>query len=520
MTKSQRVPVLEMRGITKRFPGVLANDGVDFTLHKGEIHALLGENGAGKSTLMKILYGLYQADSGTIRVNGQEVQIREPNDALRLGIGMVHQHFMLIQQFTVAENLVLGAEPRRRGIFLDMDTAVAKVTEVSEQYGLAIDPTARITDISVGMQQRVEILKALLRGADILVLDEPTAVLTPQEVSELFVIMRNLTARGKSIIFITHKLKEVMGISEHVTVIRRGRVVGALETAKTSVDELATLMVGRDVELVVEKGPPKPGADVLTIENLQVLDARKLPSVRGVSLSVKSGEILGIAGVDGNGQTELVEAITGMRRATAGKVTLAGRDVTNSEPRKLFESGVVHIPADRHRHGLVLDFTVAENMVLQTYCRPPFSKNSRLNWETIKREARRLIEQFDIRTPGEDVNASSLSGGNQQKVIVARELSRRPELVVAAQPTRGLDVGAIEFVHRKLVEARDAGKAVLLVSLELDEILALSDRIAVMYEGEIVGVLEREQATEELLGLMMAGASRGPARRAQEVVGK
>ena len=520
MTKSQRVPVLEMRGITKRFPGVLANDGVDFTLHKGEIHALLGENGAGKSTLMKILYGLYQADSGTIRVNGQEVQIREPNDALRLGIGMVHQHFMLIQQFTVAENLVLGAEPRRRGIFLDMDTAVAKVKEVSEQYGLAIDPTARITDISVGMQQRVEILKALLRGADILVLDEPTAVLTPQEVSELFVIMRNLTARGKSIIFITHKLKEVMGISEHVTVIRRGRVVGALETAKTSVDELATLMVGRDVELVVEKGPPKPGADVLTIENLQVLDARKLPSVRGVSLSVKSGEILGIAGVDGNGQTELVEAITGMRRATAGKVTLAGKDVTNSEPRRLFESGVVHIPADRHRHGLVLDFTVAENMVLQTYYRPPFSSKSRLNWETIKREARRLIDQFDIRTPGEDVNASSLSGGNQQKVIVARELSRQPELVVAAQPTRGLDVGAIEFVHRKLVEARDAGKAVLLVSLELDEILALSDRIAVMYEGEIVGVLEREQATEELLGLMMAGASRGPGRRAQEVVGK
>jgi len=509
-----------MRGITKRFPGVLANDGVDFTLEKGGIHALLGENGAGKSTLMKILYGLYQADSGTISVNGQEVQIREPNDALRLGIGMVHQHFMLIQQFTVAENLVLGAEPRRRGIFLDMDTAVAKVKEVSEQYGLAIDPTARIADISVGMQQRVEILKALLRGADILVLDEPTAVLTPQEVSELFVIMRNLASRGKSIIFITHKLKEVMGISEHVTVIRRGRVVGALETAKTSVDELATLMVGRDVELVVEKGPARPGGDVLTIEDLQVPDARRLPAVRGVSLSVRSGEILGIAGVDGNGQTELVEAITGMRRATAGKVTLAGKDVTNSEPRKLFELGVVHIPADRHRHGLVLDFTVAENMVLQTYYRPPFSNRSRLNWEAIRREARRLIEQFDIRTPGEDVNASSLSGGNQQKVIVARELSRQPELVVAAQPTRGLDVGAIEFVHRKLVEARDAGKAVLLVSLELDEILALSDRIAVMYEGEIVGVLKREEATEELLGLMMAGASRGPGRKAQEVVGK
>lgn len=520
MTESQRVPVLEMKGITKRFPGVLANDEVDFTLENGEIHALLGENGAGKSTLMKILYGLYQADSGTICVNGQEAQIREPNDALRLGIGMVHQHFMLVQRFTVAESLVLGAEPRRRGIFLDMDTAVAKVKEVSEQYGLAIDPTARIMDISVGMQQRVEILKALLRGADILVLDEPTAVLTPQEVSELFVIMRNLKARGKSIIFITHKLKEVMAISEHVTVIRRGKVVGALDTVATSVDELATLMVGRDVELVVEKGPADPGDDVLAVEDLQVLDARRLPAVRGVSLSVRSGEIVGIAGVDGNGQSELVEAITGMRRSIAGKVTLAGRDVTNREPRKLFELGVVHIPADRQRHGLVLDFTVAENMVLQTYYRPPFSTKSRLNWEAIRREARRLIEQFDIRTPGEDVSASSLSGGNQQKVIVARELSRHPELVVAAQPTRGLDVGAIEFVHQKLVEARDAGKAVLLVSLELDEILALSDRIAVMYEGEIVGVLDREEATEELLGLMMAGASRGPGPKAQEVVGK
>ncbi len=420
----------------------------------------------------------------------------------------------------MAESLVLGAEPRRRGIFLDMDTAVAKVKEVSEQYGLAIDPTARIMDISVGMQQRVEILKALLRGADILVLDEPTAVLTPQEVSELFVIMRNLKARGKSIIFITHKLKEVMAISEHVTVIRRGKVVGALDTVATSVDELATLMVGRDVELVVEKGPADPGDDVLAVEDLQVLDARRLPAVRGVSLSVRSGEIVGIAGVDGNGQSELVEAITGMRRSIAGKVTLAGRDVTNREPRKLFELGVVHIPADRQRHGLVLDFTVAENMVLQTYYRPPFSTKSRLNWEAIRREARRLIEQFDIRTPGEDVSASSLSGGNQQKVIVARELSRHPELVVAAQPTRGLDVGAIEFVHQKLVEARDAGKAVLLVSLELDEILALSDRIAVMYEGEIVGVLDREEATEELLGLMMAGASRGPGPKAQEVVGK
>ncbi|MBP7165753.1 MAG: ABC transporter ATP-binding protein [Firmicutes bacterium] len=520
MTQSQRVPVLAMKGITKQFPGVLANDRVDFTLEQGEIHALLGENGAGKSTLMKILYGLYAADSGTITVRGQQVQIREPNDALRLGIGMVHQHFMLIQQFTVAENLVLGSEPRKRGIFLDMNTAVAKVKEVSEQYGLAIDPNARITDISVGMQQRVEILKALLRGADILILDEPTAVLTPQEVSELFAIMRNLQARGKSIVFITHKLKEVMAISERVTVVRRGRVVGSLDTSSTSVDELARLMVGRDVELVVEKGPAHPREEILAIDNLNVLDARRLPAVRGVSLSVRGGEILGIAGVDGNGQTELVEAITGMRRSASGHVTLAGKDVTNSEPRKLFESGVVHIPADRQRHGLVLEFSVAENMVLQTYYRPPFSVKGRLNWEIIKSEARRLVEEFDIRTPGEDVPAGSLSGGNQQKVIVARELSRQPELVIAAQPTRGLDVGAIEFVHSRLVEARDAGKAVLVVSLELDEILALADRIAVMYEGEIVGVLNRDEATEELLGLMMAGATRRSDHAAAEVASK
>lgn len=509
------VPVLAMKGITKQFPGVLANDNVDFTLMHGEIHALLGENGAGKSTLMKILYGLYRADSGVIEVGGKPVDIREPNDALALGVGMVHQHFMLIPEFTVAENLVLGAEPRKGGIFIDMKTAIGKVREVSENYGLAIDPTARIMDISVGMQQRVEILKALLRGADILVLDEPTAVLTPQEVSELFTIMRNLRKRGKSIIFISHKLKEVAEISDNVTVIRRGRVVGSVKTSETNVDELATLMVGRDVELVVEKGPSRPGADVLVIQDVHALDSRRLPAVRGASLKVRAGEILGIAGVDGNGQSELVEVITGMRKATSGNVLLKGTDVTNWEPRRISGLGVVHVPADRHRYGLVLDFTIAENMVLQTYFKPPFSRRSKLNWDAIRQESRKLIDEYDVRTPSEEVRASSLSGGNQQKVIIARELSRDPELIVAAQPTRGLDVGAIEFVHRRLVDARDRGKAVLLVSLELDEILALSDRIAVMYEGEIVGVLDRKEATEERLGLMMAGAA-GKGKHAQK----
>ncbi|MEA4884619.1 MAG: ABC transporter ATP-binding protein [Clostridia bacterium] len=497
-----------MRGITKAFPGILANDAVDFTLKEGEIHTLLGENGAGKTTLMKILYGLYRAEAGTITVRGKEAQISEPNDALKLGIGMVHQHFMLIPQFTVAENLVLGDEPTHNLVFMDMKAAVARVREISEQYGLAIDPNAKVMNISVGMQQRVEILKALLRGADILILDEPTAVLTPQEVSELFTIMRNLRATGKSIIFISHKLKEVMAVSDRVTVISRGKVVGSVATSSTDTHQLARMMVGRDVELVVEKGPSNPGADVLVVDGLRVLDNRRLLAVRGVSFSVRGGEILGIAGVDGNGQSELIEAITGMRRAAAGTVVIGGKDVTNHSPRHVFEAGIVHIPADRHRHGLVLDFTVAENMILQQYYKPPFSRGGQLAWDTIHSEARRLIQEYDVRTPNEDVLAGSLSGGNQQKVIVARELSRKPNLIVAAQPTRGLDVGAIEFVHHRLVEARDAGKAVLLVSLELDEIMALADRIAVIYEGEIVGMLDRSEATEEQLGLMMAGAAR------------
>ncbi|MDI9440954.1 MAG: ABC transporter ATP-binding protein [Firmicutes bacterium] len=499
--------VLEMRGITKRFPGVVANADVDFTLKKGEIHTLLGENGAGKSTLMKILYGLYQADEGEIYVHGEKREINEPNDALSLGIGMVHQHFMLIPQFSVVENLVLGTEPKRGGVFLDMAAAVRQVEDVSREYGLAIDPHAKVMNISVGMQQRVEILKALLRGAEILVLDEPTAVLTPQEVGELFTIMRNLTEMGKSIIFISHKLKEVMEISDRVTVIRRGRIIGSVTTAETNVNDLARMMVGRDVELVVSKEPAKPGPEMFRITDLHVQDDRHLPALSGVSLSVRAGEILGIAGVDGNGQNELAEAITGMRKATSGQIVLNGKDITNLSSRRVFESKVVHIPADRHRHGLVLEFSIAENMVLRTYYAPPFSNKTVLDWEVIKQEARELIEEYDVRTPNEDVLASSLSGGNQQKVIVARELAQEPELIVAAQPTRGLDVGAIEFVHTRLIEARDAQKAVLLFSLELDEILALADRIAVMYEGRIVGIVDREEATEEKLGLMMAGVS-------------
>ena len=508
MVAPRSTPFLEMQSITKRFPGVVANDDVNFTLQRGEIHTLLGENGAGKSTLMKILYGLYQADSGYILINGEEQDIKGPNDALKLGIGMVHQHFMLIPEFTVVENLILGTEPKRGGFFMDMSDAIKKVETVSEEYGLLVDPTAKVLDVSVGMQQRVEILKALMRGAEILILDEPTAVLTPQEVADLFEIMRNLKAMGKSIVFISHKLKEVTSISDRVTVIRRGKIVGSLATKETDVNELARMMVGRDVELVIQKEDAKPGEEMLSIERLKVRDGRGLHAISDVSLSVRTGEIVGIAGVDGNGQGELVEAITGMRKIESGKIILKGKEITNLSSRTIFELNVVHVPSDRHRHGLVLDFTVAENMVLRTYYAPPFSSKTVLDWKAIKEESLKLIEEYDVRTPSEDILARSLSGGNQQKVIIARELSQEPDLIVASQPTRGLDVGAIEFVHRRLVDARDAGKAVLLFSLELDEILALSDRIAVIYEGEIVGIIKRQEATEEMLGLMMAGVQR------------
>ncbi|NPV79391.1 MAG: ABC transporter ATP-binding protein [Firmicutes bacterium] len=497
-----------MRGITKQFPGVLANDHIDFSLRQGEIHALLGENGAGKTTLMKILYGLYLADSGEIYVKGVKQEINDPACAIRLGIGMVHQHFMLIPPFTVAENIILGMEPSKARIHLDIREAARQVTELSAKYGLKVDPFARVEDISVGMQQRTEILKALYRGAEVLILDEPTAVLTPQEVDELMETMRSLARQGKSIIFITHKLTEVMAIADRVTIVRRGKVVGTLEKHKTNVNELATLMVGRDVSLGVQKKEQEPGRVLLDVHNLTALNNRRLPALKRVSFSLRAGEILGIAGVEGNGQTELVEVITGLRQATSGHIFLDGKEVTNLPPSKIIASGMAHIPEDRVRRGLIADFTVAENMILESHNKSPFARGLRILWENVRSATLERIREFDIRTPSEDVPVRSLSGGNLQKVILARELSRDPLVIIAVQPTRGLDVGAIEFVHSRLLAAREAGKAVLLVSLELEEILALSDRIAVMYEGEIVGEMPAKQATEQTLGLLMAGAMR------------
>ncbi len=499
--------VLRMTGITKQFPGVLANNNVDFELRKGEIHALLGENGAGKTTLMKILYGLYQADDGQIELFGEKATVFSPNDAIGLGIGMVHQHFMLIPQFTVAENIVLGHEPKKF-IHLDVASAAKKVQEFSEHYGLKVDPMAKVENISVGMQQRVEILKALYHGADILILDEPTAVLTPQEITDLTQTMRELVARGKSIVFITHKLKEVISIADRVTVIRRGLVIGTRNTSETDSNELAKMMVGRDVELTVQKTPATPGKVVLDIQDLHAFNNRKLPALRGISLQVRAGEILGIAGVEGNGQTELAEVLTGLRKITGGRILLNGAEIGGLSPRKIIEKNVSYVPEDRQRRGLVLDFSLAENIVFKNFYRPPFAKGVKILWDKVQDYALKLIDEFDIRTPNEKVPVASLSGGNQQKVILARELSSDPDLLVIAQPTRGLDVGAIEFVHNRVVEARDQGKAVLLISLELDEIMALSDRIAVVYEGEIVGEMPASDATEEQLGLLMAGAIR------------
>lgn len=505
--------VIEMRGITKIFPGVVANEDINFALKKGEIHALLGENGAGKTTLMKILYGLYSPTSGSIHVNEQKVEITSPNKAIALGIGMVHQHFMLVQPFTVAENIVLGSEPSKVAGILNMDEAIKKVEEISNKYGLIVDPRAKIQDISVGMQQRVEILKALYRGADILILDEPTAVLTPQEVKELIAIMDKLTAQGKSIIFITHKLKEVKAISDRVTVIRRGKVIGTVNTDNVDTRELARMMVGRDVILEVEKEPAKPGDVVLKVENLQAQNDRGLPALRGTTFEVRGGEILGIAGVDGNGQAELTEVLTGLRPLLKGTIQLKGEEISRKSTKKRIKAGISHIPEDRHKRGLVLDYSLSENMILGHHNEKPFADNGMLNRRKIGEKARELIKEFDVRTPHEEVLAKNLSGGNQQKVIIAREISRNPELLIAAQPTRGVDVGAIEFIHKRIVEERDAGKAVLLVSLELDEILSLSDRIAVIYEGQIVGIVDAKDATEEELGLMMAGATRPEAQK-------
>lgn len=498
-----------MLNIRKEFGTFVANDNITLQLRKGEIHALLGENGAGKSTLMNVLFGLYQPEGGEIRVHGKKVDIENPNIANELGIGMVHQHFMLVEKFTVTENIILGLEPKS-GITIDRATARKKVMEISEQYGLRIDPDAKIEDISVGMQQRVEILKTLYRGADILIFDEPTAVLTPQEIQELIQIMKRLIAEGKSIILITHKLKEIMQVADRCTVIRRGRYIGTVEVDETvNEDSLAEMMVGREVNFDAEYSKADPQQVVLDVQNLVVKDGRGLKVVEGLDLQIRAGEVLGIAGIDGNGQTELIEAISGLKKPESGKVLLNGKDVTGHTPRKMTEAGIGHIPQDRHKHGLVLDYSIRDNMVLQTYYKEPFSKRGLMNYKAVAEKAKALIEKFDVRTPSIDVPARALSGGNQQKAIIAREVDRSPDLLIAAQPTRGLDVGAIEFIHEQLIKEREKGRAVLLISFELDEILHVSDRIAVLYEGKIVGIRDPKETTEQELGFLMAGGKRG-----------
>jgi ABC-type uncharacterized transport system ATPase subunit len=501
--------VVEMLNIRKEFPGVVANDDISLQLKPGEIHALLGENGAGKSTLMSILFGLYTPDKGTIRVRGQKVDITNPNVANSLGIGMVHQHFKLVHNFTVTENIILGME-MKRGLVLDTKSAAERVKALSEKYCLNVDPYAKVEDISVGMQQRVEIMKMLYRDAEVLIFDEPTSVLTPQEVQELMGIMRNLIAEGKSIILITHKLKEIKAIADRCTVIRRGKLIGTVDVASTSEEKLAEMMVGRQVSFSVQKEERQPGEVVLDIKGLSVLSSRKVLGLKNVSLEVRAGEILGIAGVDGNGQSELVEAITGMRKAEAGKIFLRGIDITNMPVRDRIKAKMAYIPEDRHKHGLILDYSVENNLVLKVYYNEPFSKNGLLNGAAIREHAKRVMEQFDVRSgKGPAAYTRSLSGGNQQKTIVGREIDHDPDLLIAVQPTRGLDVGAIEYIHRRIVEQRDNGKAVLLVSLELDEILNLSDRIAVINSGEIIDIVDAGKVNENEVGLMMAGVKRG-----------
>src|SRR5215211_3663654 len=499
-------PLLELAGITKQFPGVLANNASDFDLKHGEVHALLGENGAGKSTLMNILYGLYHPDLGEIRMDGKPIRISSPRDAIDRGIGMVHQHFMLIPVMTVAENIVLATEPHK-GPLLDLEAARERVRELSRRYGLAVDPDAKIEAITVAQQQRVEILKALYRGAQILILDEPTAVLTPQEARELFEIVRALKDQGQSVIFISHKLNEVLEIADRISVLRRGRLVETFPREGATEESLARAMVGREVLLRVEKSPAEPGDPLLSIEGLRVFDDRGLEAVRDFSLDVRSGEIVGIAGVDGNGQTELIDAITGLRKPAEGRIVLGGKEITRASTDDRLHEGLGHIPEDRQRRGLVLDFSLAENMALHDFDERPYSRFGWLNPRRMIATARRLIKEFDVRGGGPHTPAAALSGGNQQKVILAREVSRAPQVLIAAQPTRGLDVGAIEFIHRRLVEQRDAGRGVLLVSFELDEILSLSDRILVIYEGRIVGEYGPDVSEEEL-GIAMTGGGR------------
>ncbi len=498
------MPVLELRGITKSFPGVLANQDINLTLEKGEIHALLGENGAGKTTLMNILYGLYRPNEGEILINDQKVDIEGPSDAIARGIGMVHQHFMLVPVMTVTENVMLGNETTRNGVFLDREKVSKRIREISDQYGLEVDPGAYIKDLPVGIQQRVEIIKVLYRQADILIFDEPTAVLTPQEVEGLIKIIRSLIASGKSLIFITHKLKEVLEVADRITVLRLGRVVGSAIPGQVDERKLAEMMVGREVNLVVDKQIAQPKEPVLEVKDLFVRDERDNPAINGLSFTVHSGEVMGIAGVQGNGQTELVYALTGLLRSASGSIHLSGRDIHKSTPRQIIEQGVAHVPEDRQKHGLVLSFPLLDNMVLCTYYQPPFAKGVNMQEKIIIQNGVELVKQFDVRTPSVFVAASTLSGGNQQKVIVAREFSRPIKLLIASQPTRGLDVGSIEYIHGRIIEKRDEGTAVLVVSSELDEIIALSDRIAVMYRGRIVDILPAG-ATKEHLGLLMAG---------------
>ena len=501
--------IIEMCNITKEFPGIIANDDVTLQLKKGEIHALLGENGAGKSTLMSVLFGMYQPEKGVIRKNGQEVQIKDPNDANRLGIGMVHQHFKLVHNFTVLENIILGVETTSRG-FLKMDKAREKVTALSERYGLRVDPDACISDITVGMQQRVEILKMLYRENEILIFDEPTAVLTPQEIDELMKIMKELVSEGKSILFITHKLNEIKAVADRCTVLRKGRYIGTVDVASTTKEEMSEMMVGRKANLNVEKTPAQPGEVVLSARGVCVKGHGGSKNVVDhVDFDVRRGEIVCIAGIDGNGQTELVYALTGLVEPEEGTVTLNGQDITHAPIRRRNAGGLGHIPEDRHRHGLVLDYNLAYNLVLQSYFEPEFCSRGFLKYGAIYEYADKLIGKFDIRSgQGARTITRSMSGGNQQKAIVAREIDRDPDVLIAVQPTRGLDVGAIEYIHGKLVEERDAGKAILLVSLELDEVMQLSDRILVIYEGRIVADLDPKTVTVQELGLYMAGSGR------------
>ncbi|HEW4190764.1 TPA: ABC transporter ATP-binding protein [Streptococcus pneumoniae] len=500
--------VIEMRDITKVFGGFVANDKINLHLRKGEIHALLGENGAGKSTLMNMLAGLLEPTSGEIAVNGQVVNLDSPSKAASLGIGMVHQHFMLVEAFTVAENIILGSELTKNGV-LDIAGASKEIKALSERYGLAVDPSAKVADISVGAQQRVEILKTLYRGADILIFDEPTAVLTPSEIDELMAIMKNLVKEGKSIILITHKLDEIRAVSDRVTVIRRGKSIETVEIAGATNADLAEMMVGRSVSFKTEKQASKPKEVVLSIKDLVVNENRGVPAVKNLSLDVRAGEIVGIAGIDGNGQSELIQAITGLRKVESGSIELKGDSIVGLHPRQITELSVGHVPEDRHRDGLILEMMISENIALQTYYKEPHSKNGILNYSNITSYAKKLMEEFDVRAASELVPAAALSGGNQKKAIIAREINRDPDLLIVSQPTRGLDVGAIEYIHKRLIEERDNGKAVLVVSFELDEILNVSDRIAVIHDGKIQGIVSPETTNKQELGVLMAGGNLG-----------